>query len=405
MQKKKLWYWSIDRISKIKPFLVAISFSPWLILLYLYISAYTKNLDLKDLTIIQNFIEWFGTAYSLFLALVLVNVWNHYDTIDREFDREVDAIATLYQTANYAQVYDDSRKTKLDELNSITEKIEKYLRHVILNYQNEHLYLQQRRNGEEILEGIGENISSIAFKKVVTESLITELFRSLNEARDVRGDRISHSQQRVPQTIWIVAVISSLVWLLPFFGLNIIDPFVSVTLIGGVTFVIVIVLIIINDFDSPFDGTWKIGLESWSDFLEIFTPIPRIVFVFKNGNKLNDFLSRTSIGRRFSLPVCKLSSLSREGLFGISWNYFIKGIQRHHPKNGEEIKCDVLYSDDFIKQGYKLNLKAENLPIVLLIIGNELNTLIDNQEIITCSNLKNFEEVFNSKIRKYIPWF
>lgn len=400
MQTKKFVFRLIDTISKIKSFLIAISFSPWLIILYVIISTYAKNITSNDLLIIQSFIEWFGTAYSLFLALVLVNVWNQFNTIDREFDREVDALTTLYQTANYAQTLNNNRENDLIKIrNSLFEEIEKYLRHVIINYQNEHIIIQQRRKGEEILENIGSSISSLSSEGIIIDPLCTELFRSLNEARDGRGDRISYSKQHIPQTVWLVAIISSLVWLLPFFALNIENLFVKGFLVSGVAFVIVIFLIIIYDFDGPFDGTWKVSIDSWKDFLEVFDPNPQIIFIFKYNNWINDFLSRTFIGKRLKLSTCKLSVLSREGFFGSPWTKFIREIQRLHSNKIKETKCDIFYLDDYNLQGYELNLGTNDLPIVLLRVGNNSIKLIENEEILRCASLKEFIELFYKKIK------
>jgi ABC-type sugar transport system permease subunit len=85
-------------IDIISPFVIALIFSPWLIFLYLYLSNYSLKLDINDQEFIKGFIEWFGTAYGLFLALVLVNVWEQFGTVEREFDREVDALSMLLQT-------------------------------------------------------------------------------------------------------------------------------------------------------------------------------------------------------------------------------------------------------------------------------------------------------------------
>jgi hypothetical protein len=227
-------------------------------------------------------------------------VWNQFEATNRDFDREVDALSTLYQTATYAEA---------DGKNSISENIERYLRHVILNYQIEHAIFRQRRKGEDILRDIGLSISSLANKGLIIDPLCSELFRNLNEARDGRGDRISNSRQRMPPTIWLVAIFSSLVWLVPFFALDFDNENIKRLLVSGVTFVILIFLVIIYDFDGPFDGTWKVSIDGWREFLEDFDPNPHIIFVFKHNDWLNDLLSRTFVGKRLDSPRCQLSTL------------------------------------------------------------------------------------------------
>lgn len=421
IQIKNIISWLNRKIANYKPFFVALAYSPWLILLYLYISTYSKSLGKHDLDTIQNFIEWFGTAYSLLLALVLVNVWNQFDTLNREFDREVDAIATLYQTTKYAQTFIENGENELTEgrgvevaeirasFQLIINKIEKYIRHVVKKYQDEHILIQQRRNGEKILESIGREISSIAYKQIIIEALIAELYKSLNEALDVRGDRISRAKQSIPQTIWLVAFISSFVWLLPFFALNIGDHVVSGILTGGAAFVIVVVFFIINDLGNPFYGTWNIDIASWRDLLEIFDPNSRIIFIYRYEDRIedivNNLLSSFRFTERFAKPKCELCTLSREGLFGFQWRNLIRGLHRYNPEQEKNTSCEEYYLDDYIRQEYEMDLEIADLPIVLLRNGDDLNVLVETQDIRDCTTLNEFEGLVINKIKVNIHDF
>lgn len=278
MLKKTLSNLDRNVVSTIQSLVLALAFSPWLIIIYSYIANFVSALDPKDQDTIRGFIEWFGTAYSLFLALVLVNVWAQFETLDREFDREVDALATLYHTVKYTHSPDNVDQEKKDYVsrirNSIIDNIKLYIEHVIVNYSKEHLVLEQKRNGDIFLENILGNITSFAINQSISESLVSQFFESLNEAMDVRGDRISHSKLHTRGIVLAVAYIASAVWLVSFFGLIIYDRTVSVILIGGVTFVIVMVINIIRDLDQPFDGAWQVDMKNWSDLLEIIDPNP-----------------------------------------------------------------------------------------------------------------------------------
>jgi hypothetical protein len=184
-------------------------------------------------------------------------------------DRELDAIVNLYQTINYAKASLTVKKSlPPNELFNITKEISNYIDHVIDNYRTEHLDRNYRNTGNEILERIGINIGLLSSKGIIKDPLIDQLFRSLSEALDVRGDRILHSKQRIPGIMRLVAVVSSFIWLLSFFGLVIQDTLVSIALVGGTTFVIIMVLGIVNDLDNPFDGTWNVNVDDWISFRE-----------------------------------------------------------------------------------------------------------------------------------------
>jgi len=209
--QKRTWYTELSE--KSSPFLVALAYIPWVVFLYLIVSNYAVNLKPNDQDIIQKFIEWFGTAYSLFLALVLGYVWAQFDNLDREFDREVDAVAALHQTAIYiltileteeGETKKEKKEIIKDYINDIENNILSYVKHVISYFQVEYNDTMKRNQGEKILNSIGKKISLISYEGMIPETIISELFKNLGEAMDIRGDRISHSKQRMPSAVWLV---------------------------------------------------------------------------------------------------------------------------------------------------------------------------------------------------------
>jgi hypothetical protein len=397
MSKRRLQRW----FASIAPYAIAFSFSPWLVVLYSYTAAFSEGLNANDQGVIKGFIEWFGTAYSLFLALVLVNVWAQFDTVDREFDREIDAIASLYQTIKNTKTADEANKTRLAEIaTDIIKDIKAYLEHVINNYRKEHLVGLQSRNGDQILEKISAKISLLTIELKVPEPLISQLFHSLNEAMDVRGDRISHSKLHTRGVVKVVSYVASIVWLFSFFTLVIYNPLVLVVLIGGVTFVIIMVLIIIDDLDSPFDGTWKVEIENWHEVLELINPNPHLIFVYNIENTITDQI-KAFLGKK----ICKLNSLSSSGILAISWREYLDEIQRVRTRTNKKVRCSDIYSNEFFDHGYDQQVNDKELPLVILQTGDEFEVLLSHLEINDCSDLHKFKDVVAIKMRTKFDWF
>ncbi len=219
------------------------------------------DLPQNDQQVIQNFIEWFGVPYGLLIALVLVNVWNQFDRIDREFDREADAISMLYETV--LLIDDDNQKlTKCKQ--EITQKIIGYVNHVAKNYSHEHTDSVVRNIGDNFLKGIREVVKQVIHGKE-KETVCTELLHQLHEAVDVRGDRISHSSQRMHGTLWVLSFAASVLWVIPFNMLNFENIWMGYVMLFGVTFVVVGLLAVIWDLNDPFGGAWKINIDSWKE--------------------------------------------------------------------------------------------------------------------------------------------
>ena len=216
-------------------------------------------------TFASNFIEWFGVLYSILLPLILVRVWEQLDDIDREFDREADAVRIFYEDLSFLREDNETAEKKLSTL------IRDYVRHVIRNYPFEVKESNDvRRIGDNILIRIRkqfkELFSSNAMEDKKTEFLVKELFQRLNEIVDIRGDRIGFASQRLFDMFRIVALVVSIIFIIPFYvvGLTIHTTALDYLLLIGVTFLVIFVYLIIEDFDEPFGGTWKIDVDSWN---------------------------------------------------------------------------------------------------------------------------------------------
>jgi hypothetical protein len=402
MATKRFRTWFFE---KALPFLKAVGlaavFSPWLIFAYTVIAPYIAARDVKDQEAIRGFIEWFGTAYSFFLALAIVNVWSQFENVEREFDRELDAVSTLLQTVKYTAVSNKSKEGQLEKFKeNVIKDIKKYVTHVVNNYKFEHLVPRQHHNGDQILESIGGHISSLTSNKVVPEPFIDELFKSLNEAMDVRGDRISHSKPYAPMIIQFMALIASMIWLLSFLGLVIYDKWVTSFLIGGVAFVIIMVLVIFFDLGEPFGGFWKIHLEDWGEFLYNMEHAsdPEVIFISR--------LESTLAGQFrawIRSNTCKLNDLAHSRYFGIPWKKFIERVEKPRPNIDSFVRCVTVYSNELAEKG--LHITGVERPLVVLLRGADQAVLLNSQEINCCKDLIEFEEVFNQKMRQYLPWF
>jgi hypothetical protein len=216
-------------------------------------------LTVDDYTYIGNFIEWFGVPYGLLLALVLVNVWNQFDTADRSFDREADAILALYNTFQLCK--DSVVESK------IKEEVIGYIEHVLKFYNEEYKDSNEHSiEGFGILNNIRLSVGSLVPRKEF-DVLTSELLRLLNELIDDRGDRLSYSGQRMPRSVLVLSIFSSVLWLWPFFTLNFSNFYLKLFMVGGVALVVISIILIIVDLDDPFTGTWNVDIDSWKKLL------------------------------------------------------------------------------------------------------------------------------------------
>jgi hypothetical protein len=396
---------SIRPRGKISPFWIAAAFIPWLFLLYLLVANYAVKLSERDTAIIGNFIEWFGTAYSLFLAIVLGYVWTQFDNLDREFDLEVDAIASLHQTSSYISttlkclpleqlaLTEERKEVIRGYINDIEKRIVDYVKHVILNYEYEYKDTKLKQKGEDFLEEIGRKISLLTYERSIPDPLVSELFQKLNEAIDVRGDRIAHSKQRMPSAVFLVALVSSFIWLLPFLALMIDNDIVFSVLVGGAAFVIVMVLTIVEDLDDPFDGVWKVNIDTWYEFFETLEH-KSIIFVYNIENTGYERAIKTNLGKPLRRPVCNLRYLT--------YTWMAKKQEWSQLRFGMLDQADILAKEmlakDYKEESRYSRLQITDFPVIIYHAPNKLEVLLNSQEICSCTNLKKLNETITEKL-------
>ena len=387
----------------IKSMAVVISFSPWLLVGYTLVSSYTATLDQNDQEAIRSFIDWFGIIYAFILAWAFTNVGSNFQTLEHEFDQERYAVAALLQTVKHLETNVSNRKNQ-GQLNQfkddVRREIKAYIQHVISNYRFEYLIPEYHWQGDRILEAIHTLISILNRRKVIQEPFIFELFHSLNKVIDIRGNRISNSRVHTPLIVQLVTNVASLFWLFSFMGLNIDDNLVASILIGGVTFIIIIILIIFFDLSEPFSGIWKIHPTDWIEFLNLIDheKDPEVIFIYNLENTVSNRI-QAFMGR----DKCQLYGLTHTKKRGQSWKKFITIVQRSRPDGQHPIKCRTFFSDELHYQG--ISLTGYDWPAVVLKRASDFKLILNSQVINACSNLIEFEALFHQEMQKELSWY
>ena len=234
--------------------------------------AVPEFISQADQQLIIEFVGWFGIIYSVVWSAVLVREWEHFDELYNTFDREADAIKTLMIDLLLLQ-------SQYDELIvGVLESLQKYSQNVLSFIAREITLADEVKVGNERLMEIRRLYQHI-FRKTpnnTSDALIEELLTQLNTIIDNRGDRISLSKQKWFGSFKSLTLITSIIWLLPFYFLYFQDPtdshFLNFGIFGWLliitlTVIVVISLAIVDDLDRPFDGLWMIDKESWENLV------------------------------------------------------------------------------------------------------------------------------------------
>ncbi len=211
------------------------------------------HIETPDRVILGNFIEWFGILFSILLALVVVEVWTKYNTVESLVDKEADALVSLLRFARFLE------EPRL--FAKLAQAINGYCQHFAFsNELNPSQVVNHIERMEPIFEGILE-----ATKTNKRPFAVNEMIRCFDEASDARGDREALAKQRIPGVLWFMMVFNSMIWLLGFFWFSFqdVNVYVAAFMLLSTTFSVVGLLVIADDIDNPVSGIWKIKYDSF----------------------------------------------------------------------------------------------------------------------------------------------
>jgi hypothetical protein len=236
-------------------------------------SSRIRFLSDADKLLVINFVEWFGVLYGFLLPTILVRVWEQFDKIDNTFDKEADAIKILIGDLSLLQSHHNEFSSKV--LRLLQEYAENVLGFISGNLLQDLELEKGKKTLAEVRKLYLEVFHQAPGGNKENDVLIDELLAQLNNIIDHRGDRVSLSTQRLFESLNFIAVITSIVWLVPLYFLYFQDNkgndlqlgIFGWLLVVAVTFLVIIILTIIEDLDNPFDGYWRVNISSWKNLV------------------------------------------------------------------------------------------------------------------------------------------
>lgn len=227
------------------------------------LESYPAFMTNDDIELNKSFVEWFGVLYGFLLPLILIKVWEQFETLERNFDKEADSVRAF---AEDVMLLPNDMKDKKVKMLFIAKK---YAEHIQDHYiQEGSKETDSKKGGDEIINKLRTELSTFFNSKKNLPNLaplLSHLLNQLNTIIDVRGDRISNSKQRLFSGLRWVAGLASFVWLIPFYFLDLELGLYGDGLVLAVTILIVYVLHKIEDLDEPFYRKWRLEKSVWKN--------------------------------------------------------------------------------------------------------------------------------------------
>ncbi len=229
-----------------------------LLVIFVVLIFFLRGTQIKNTNILANFIEWFSVLQSILLALVVVQVWSKFTTVEMLVDKEADAWASFLRFARFLDSPDHAQ--------SLAQHVKNFCKDWSEYIPKDKKALSKYRDYVDQIFSILKEMTA----KQKDGFVVKEMLRTFDEAIDTRYDMAALIKERTPETFWLLLIFASMVWLLSFFWLGFqgIDVVLSTFMLAGTTLTLLLLLAIAWDIDNPASGFWKIKFQSFDDTLE-----------------------------------------------------------------------------------------------------------------------------------------
>jgi len=202
-----------------------------------------------------------GVAYAVLLGLMVVAVWEQWNTAAGVAGREAGEVAEIFWLAH---------RLPASEGHHLQELARSYARTVV----NEEWPLMERGKVSpkawNILDEIRDSIQRINTSTETRQVLYERGMQDVHDLADARRDRLLEAEQGLPIILWVVLIVGgfNVVGFTYLFGLE--STSVHMLMIASLTLIIALVLVTVAALDYPFKGDIHIGSDAFEQVLSRF---------------------------------------------------------------------------------------------------------------------------------------
>jgi uncharacterized membrane protein YraQ (UPF0718 family) len=202
-----------------------------------------------------------GVVYAVLLGLMVVAVWEEWNTALRTVDDEAGALAEIFWLAD---------RMPESEGHHIQEQARSYARVVV----NEEWPLMERERSSprawDLLDEIRASLQGFDSSTPAQQVLYEQGFERVRDLADARRDRLLEAKHGLPAILWVVLIIGGIV-VVSFtylFGLD--STLVHVFMVASLALIIALVLFTVAALNFAFKGDITISPEAMEQVLGRF---------------------------------------------------------------------------------------------------------------------------------------
>ena len=202
-----------------------------------------------------------GVVYAVLLGLMVVAVWEEWNTALQTADEEASSLAEIFWLAD---------RMPESEGHHIQKLARSYAR-VVVN--EEWPLMQQEKSSPKawnLLDEIRAHLQNSDPSTPAQRVLYEQGFERMRDLADARRDRLLEAEQGLPTILWVVLIVGGtiVVGFTYLFGLD--STVVHLLMVAALALIISLVLFTVAALDFPFKGDITVGPEAMKQVLGRF---------------------------------------------------------------------------------------------------------------------------------------
>jgi hypothetical protein len=224
-----------------------------LVLMYLVRTFFRTDLFIADVGGLGTFLSVFGTLYGILAAFVVFEVWGEFNKTQNLIDQEASGLERLFRLTLY---FRDSKLTK-----KMKETIVAYAKIVIEGKFRKIGGGERNVEAGKTFRNIAQIIREVTFDDDHDHVVFDHIVAHYGHLSEVRAERITQSLQRLPVLLKAFLYISSTIVLITLIAMPFANQYYGFAAVLGLSFILAMVVQLVEDLDNPFVGQWNITPE------------------------------------------------------------------------------------------------------------------------------------------------
>ena len=206
----------------------------------------------KDVTGI--YVSMIGVLYGVFLAFIVIAIWENYDHVKSNIDNEADALSNIYRDAKGLPP-----ATKF----SIDSCVKKYVTFVVENEWAEMANNKESKSAMDARTKLQNLVIKIKPQDLGEQVIYTEMITNLNALTVARRSRVNTANAELPGILWVILIGGGILLMFYIACFYVENQVFHLWLAFGVSGLIAILLFVALELNYPFVGSNGLSPEAF----------------------------------------------------------------------------------------------------------------------------------------------